>query len=49
MVPISILAAVAVAVAFFGLYRPWHLKWGATREELAESTPPCGRGPLLVR
>jgi hypothetical protein len=36
MVSIGIVAAVAVvAVAFFGLYRPWHLKWGATPEELA--------------
>jgi hypothetical protein len=40
MIPIGILAAVAlVAVAFFGLYRPWHLKWGATREDLARSMP----------
>jgi hypothetical protein len=36
MVPIGILAAVVVAaVGFFGLYRPWHLRWGATSEELA--------------
>jgi hypothetical protein len=40
MIPIGILTAVAlVAVAFFGLYRPWHLKWGATREDLARSMP----------
>jgi hypothetical protein len=38
MVPLGIVAAIAVvAVAFFGLYRPWHLKWGATSEELARS------------
>jgi hypothetical protein len=38
MVPIGIVAAIAVvAFAFFGLYRPWHLKWGATSEELARS------------
>jgi hypothetical protein len=39
MTPIGIVVAVVVAVAFFGLYRPWHLKWGATREELARSMP----------
>jgi hypothetical protein len=36
MFPIGIVAAVVVvAVAFFGWYRPWHLKWGATPEDLA--------------
>jgi hypothetical protein len=36
MVPIGIVTATTViAMAFIGLYRPWHLKWGATREELA--------------
>jgi hypothetical protein len=36
MIPIGIVAALVVAaVAFFGLYRPWHLKWGATPEDLA--------------
>jgi hypothetical protein len=40
MVPIGIVVAVvAFAVAFFGLYRPWHLKWGATPEDLARSMP----------
>ena len=40
MVPIGIVAAVVVvAVAFFGLYRPWHLKWGATAEDLSRSMP----------
>jgi hypothetical protein len=39
MTPIGIVVAVVVAVAFFGLYRRWHLKWGATREELARSMP----------
>jgi hypothetical protein len=40
MVAIGIVAAVVVvAVAFFGLYRPWHLKWGATPEDLARSMP----------
>jgi hypothetical protein len=38
MVPIGIVGAVFVAaVGFFGFYRPWHLKWGATSEELARS------------
>jgi len=32
-------AFVVAAIAFFGLYRPWHLKWGATREDLARSMP----------
>src|SRR6202165_703070 len=40
MVPIGIVAVlVVVAVAFFGLYRPWHLKWGACREDLARDMP----------
>src|SRR6202158_4228376 len=40
MVPIGIVAAVVVvAVAFFGSYRPWHLKWGAAPEDLARSMP----------
>jgi hypothetical protein len=46
MIPIGIVAAVAVAAfAFFGLYRRWHLKWGATPEELARSMP----GDQIVR
>jgi hypothetical protein len=46
MVPIGIITAVAVlAVAFFGFYRPWHLRWGATRDELARSMP----GDEIVR
>jgi hypothetical protein len=46
MVPIGTVAAVAVvAVAFFGLYRPWHLRWGATPEDLARSMP----GDQIVR
>lgn len=40
MVPIGIVTAIAVVtVVFFSLYRPWHLKWGATREDLARSMP----------
>jgi hypothetical protein len=46
MVPIGIAAAVVVvAIAFFGLYRPWHLRWGATPEDLARSMP----GDEIVR
>jgi hypothetical protein len=46
MVPTGIVAAVVVfAVAFFGLYRPWHLKWGATHKELAQRMP----GDEIVR
>ncbi len=46
MIQIGIVAAVAVVVVvFFGSYRPWHLKWGATPEELALSMP----GDEIVR
>jgi hypothetical protein len=46
MISIGIVAAVAVVVvAFFGSYRPWHLKWGATPEELAMTMP----GDEIVR
>jgi hypothetical protein len=46
MVPITIGIAIAVAAAaFFGLYRPWHLKWGATSDDLARSM----RGDEIVR
>src|ERR1700694_406075 len=34
-----VIAVVVVAVGFFGLYRPWQLRWGATREELARTMP----------
>jgi hypothetical protein len=38
MIPIGIaVAIVLVAVAFVAVYRPWHLKWGATAEDLARS------------
>jgi hypothetical protein len=46
MIPIGIVATVAaVAVAFLSFYRPWHLKWGATPEELSRSMP----GDEIVR
>jgi hypothetical protein len=46
MIPIGVVIAVAVvALAFFSWYRPWHLKWGATPEELARTMP----GDEIVR
>jgi hypothetical protein len=39
MVPIGIVAAVVIAVAFLGVYRPWHLNWGATPEEVNRTMP----------
>lgn len=40
MVTFGIVAAVVVLGGlFFGLYRPWHLSWGATSEELARTMP----------
>lgn len=36
---IVIVAVVIVGLGFFGLYRPWQLRWGATREEIARSMP----------
>ena len=33
------LAFVAVGAGFVGLYRPWHLRWGSTSEEVARSMP----------
>lgn len=32
-------AAAAGAAAFVGRYRPWHMRWGATDEEVAEAMP----------
>jgi hypothetical protein len=38
MVPTGIVVVIlAAAVASFGLYRSWHLKWGASAEDLARS------------
>lgn len=41
MVTFIIVAAVAVlaAVPFVRVYRPWHLRWGATNDELARTMP----------
>jgi hypothetical protein len=35
-----VVVGIALAgVGFFGLYRPWHLRWGSTREEVARGMP----------
>lgn len=34
-----LLATGLIAVGFFGLYRPWQLRWGATPEEVARRMP----------
>jgi hypothetical protein len=40
MVVVVVASAVVLAVClFFGLYRPWHLGWGATRDEINRSMP----------
>jgi hypothetical protein len=40
MIAIALVVAVLLAgVVFFGLYRPWQLRWGSTREEAARSMP----------
>ena len=39
---ISVIAPAAIAVvgaAYFLVFRPWHLRWGATNEEVAASLP----------
>jgi len=36
---VVLIGLVVVGVGFFGLYRPWHLRWGATREELERTMP----------
>src|SRR6202140_2066834 len=46
MALIGFVVAVGVlAVGFFGVYRPWHLRWGATREDLVREMP----GDEIVR
>jgi hypothetical protein len=35
----AIMGLTIVAVAFFGLYRPWHWRWGAVSEELNRVMP----------
>lgn len=39
---ITVVALVAVAALFFLVYRPWHLRWGATDAELKRATPGDG-------
>ena len=46
---IVIVAIVIVGLGFFGLYRPWQLRWGATREEVAGSMPRRGRASPNVQ
>jgi hypothetical protein len=36
---IVVVALVLFGVGFFGLYRPWQLRWGATEEEVGASLP----------
>jgi hypothetical protein len=36
---IVVVALVLIGVGFFGLYRPWQLRWGATDEEVEASMP----------
>lgn len=33
------IAIASTGVVFFGLYRPWQLRWGATREEIDRTLP----------
>jgi hypothetical protein len=43
VVIVGVLVAVVLAgIGFFGLYRPWHLAWGATREEVGNAMPGDG-------
>lgn len=34
---IIVVAVALISLGFFGLYRPWQLRWGATRDEVAAS------------
>jgi hypothetical protein len=36
---IVIVALVALGLGFFGLFRSWQLRWGATREEIVRNMP----------
>lgn len=36
---ISLAGLAALSVGFFGIYRPWQLRWGATDRELAAQMP----------
>ena len=44
IVGIVIVAVGSIAAAFFGVYRPWQLRWGATREEISR----CMTGDEVV-
>ncbi len=39
VIVIVVSAVVLTGILFFALYRPWQLKWGATREEIRRSLP----------
>jgi hypothetical protein len=41
-------AVVLAAVLFVALYRPWELKWGATREEIERMMPGDGMVPRAM-
>lgn len=34
-----VVAVALTGIVFFALYRPWHLRWGSTREEVARRMP----------
>lgn len=42
---VSLAVFVAAAVVFVFVYRPWHLHWGSTRDELSRAMP--GDGDLF--
>lgn len=37
--PIATIAGAVAALAFLGLYRPWQLRWGATKEDVQRAMP----------
>jgi hypothetical protein len=39
IVGLVVIALVLAGICFLGVYRPWQLQWGATREEVAKSMP----------
>jgi hypothetical protein len=43
---LALAAAILVAALFLGVYRPWHLRWGATPDEVAGAMP--GDGELFA-
>ena len=51
MIPAAVVVPVVAlaAAGFFGLYRPWHLRWGVTDEEVGAAIPGDGvvRSPVF--